>query len=73
MLLYAYGLYGRESKKAKSWKVIMPKLQPIAVEPKAMFRIHVDLLGPFEMSANGHRYIALGVCALTKYVEAARN
>ena len=51
----------------------MPKLQPIPVEPKAMFRIHVDLLGPFEMSTNGHRYIALGVCALTKYVEAARN
>ena len=51
----------------------MPRLQPIPVEPKAMWRIHCDLLGPFEMSSNGNKYIAIGVCALTKYVEAARN
>ena len=48
----------------------MPPLKPIAVQPKAFWRIHVDVFGPLDMSQNGNRYVALGVCALVKYVEA---
>ena len=33
----------------------------------------MDILGPMVMSRNGNQYIALGVCALLKYVEAMRN
>ena len=51
----------------------MPALKPIKVVPKAWWRVHVDVLGPLEMSANGNQYVALGVCALLKYVEAART
>ena len=53
-----------------SWKALAPPLRAIPVVPKAFWRVHVDVLGPFEMSLNGHGYVALGVCALTKYVEA---
>ena len=53
-----------------SWPSGMPPLKPIAVQPMAMWRIHVDVFGPLDMSRNGNRYVALGVCALVKYVEA---
>ena len=50
----------------------MPPLKPINVMPKAWWRVHVDVLGPLEMSTNGNQYVALGVCSLLKYVEASR-
>ena len=52
------------------WKAGMPLLKPIKVKPKAMWRIHVDCLGPLTQSLNGNSNVALGVCAFTKYVEA---
>ena len=71
-----------------SWPTIMPPLKAIPVKPQAWWRIHIkspehhisvvhrfliDIMGPFEMSNNGNRYVAIGVDAFTKYVEAARN
>ena len=56
-----------------SWPALMPPLKPITVVPKPFWRVHVDVLGPLEMSINGNQYVAIGVCALLKYVEAARN
>ena len=56
-----------------SWPAAMPPLKPIEVQPKAFWRVHVDILGPLEMSRNGNKYVAVGVCALLKYVEAMRN
>ena len=56
-----------------SWPAGMPQLKPITVQPMAMWRIHIDVFGPLDMSRNGNRYVALGVCALLKYVEAKRN
>ena len=56
-----------------SWPSSMPPLKPIEVVPQSMWRIHVDILGPLPMSRHGNQYIALGVCALLKYVEAMRN
>ena len=35
-----------------------------------MWRIHVDILGPLCQTLNGNQYVAIGVCAFTKYVEA---
>lgn len=51
----------------------MPQLNAIPVEPMAWWRVHIDILGPLDMSDNGNQYVAIGVDALTKYVEAARN
>ena len=51
----------------------MPKLRAIPVKPQAWWRIHIDVLGPLDMSNNGNQYVAIAVDALTKYVEAARN
>ena len=61
----------------------MPPLKPIPIEPKIMWRIHgnfatvcdkiflVDLAGPFTpTSVDGNRYIAIAVCAFSKFVEA---
>ena len=56
-----------------SWPSSMPPLKPIEVVPQGMWRIHMDILGPMVMSKNRNQYIALGVCALLKYVEAMRN
>ena len=51
----------------------MPELKAIPVQPQAWWRVHIDIMGPLDMSNNGNRYVAIGVDALTKYVEAARN
>ena len=56
-----------------SWPVCLPALKPIPVVPKAWWRVHVDVLGPLEMSRNGNTHVAVGVCALLKYVEAKGN
>ena len=53
------------------WKAGLPKLKPIGVTPKVFWRIHVDVAGPWTQTLNGNEYVALGVCAFTKYVEAA--
>ena len=51
----------------------LPALKPIPVVPKAFWRVHVDVLGPLEMSRNGNTHVAVDVCALLKYVEAKGN
>lgn len=48
-------------------------LQPIPVIPQIMWRIHIDLAGPFDESNLGNRYLAIAICAFSKYVEAAGN
>ena len=34
-------------------------LKPIPVTPKIMWRVHVDLAGPFPESRNGNRHVAI--------------
>ena len=60
-------------KNGQQWKAEMPPLKPIPVEPKAMWRVHIDLLGPFPESDDGNKYIGLAICPLTKFVECRRN
>ena len=55
------------------WPAGTTPLQPIPVVPKPMWRIHLDLMGPFPKSQLGNKYVAVGVCALTKYPEAKRK
>ena len=55
------------------WKAPVPPLKAIPVTPKLFWRIGVDLLGPLSQTINGNSYIALGVCAFSKYVEAQGN
>ena len=57
----------------RAWKSTIAPLQPILVTPKTMFRIHLDLAGPFKKSQTGNKYIALAVDAFTKYVEGQGN
>ena len=55
------------------WPATLPPLRPIPITPKAMWRIHIDLLGPLTQTLNGNTYIALGVCSLIKFVEGMGN
>ena len=51
------------------WEAPRAPLQPIPVEPKAMWRVHIDLIGPLPKSSSGNEYIAIAVCPLTKYID----
>ena len=51
----------------------LPPLRPIPVVPKVFWRIHVDLAGPLPETSNGNKYIAIAICAFTKYIEARGN
>ena len=67
------------------WFAENAPLQPIKTIPKAFWRVHsnitfvfenvflVDLFGPLEESESGNKYVFLGVCGLTKYVEGSGN
>ena len=48
-------------------------LRPIPVTPKIFWRVHIDLAGPFLKTKNKNKYIAIGICAFTKYIEAKGN
>ena len=48
-------------------------LCPIEVQPQIMWRVHVDLAGPFPKSKQESKYLAIGICAFSKYIEAMRN
>ena len=48
-------------------------LQPITVTPKVMWQIHIDLAGPYCKSNSGNKYLAIAICAFSKYIEAKRN
>ena len=54
-------------------KASIASLCPIPVTPKVMWRIHCDLMGPFPLTPNGNKYVAIAICAFTKFVEAMRN
>ena len=51
----------------------VPPLKPIPVTPKIFWRVHVDLGGPLPKTKNGNRYLAIAVCAFSKYIEAKGN
>ena len=52
------------------WPAGMPPLKPIKVTPKLMWRMHIDCLGPLTQSLNGNQYVAVAVCAFSKFPEA---
>ena len=55
------------------WPAHRSPLTPIHVEAKLWWRVHVDLIGPLPKTHDGNKYIAIGVCALSKYTEAKGN
>ena len=57
----------------RGWEAIMPPLKPIEVTPQLFWRVHFDLAGPFPVSNEGNKHIALGVCAFSKFIEACGN
>ena len=70
-------------KNSNVWTASMPPLKPIPVLPKVMWRVHgnfckgmwhfswVDLMGPlYPTTVDGNKYVAIAVCAFSKYVEA---
>ena len=60
-------------KNKSTWKPQITPLKSIPVAPKAWWRVHIDLMGPFPKSGAGNKYVVLGVCAFSKYVEAEGN
>ena len=48
-------------------------LRPIPVTPKIFWRVHIDLAGPFPTTKSKNKYIAIGICAFIKYIEAKGN
>lgn len=54
-------------------RALVAPLNVIPVKPKAMWRIHVDLMGPFPETERGNKYVAIAICAFLKYVEGMRN
>lgn len=51
----------------------VPPLRPIPVTPKIFWRVHVDLTGKLPLTKNGNKFIAVAVCAFSKYIEAKGN
>ena len=51
----------------------VPPLKPIPVTPKIFWRVHVDLTTKLPTTENGNKFIALAVCAFSKYIEAKGN
>ena len=48
-------------------------LIPIPVTPKIFWRVHVDLTGKMPVTNKGNQYIAVAICAFSKYIEAKGN
>jgi len=48
-------------------------LRPIPVTPKIFWRVHIDLAGKFSKTKRGNTFIAIAVCAFSKYIEAKGN
>ena len=60
-------------KNNKMYTADVAPLIPIPVTPKVMWRIHCDLMGPFTTTQSGNKYVALAICAFTKFLEGMRN
>ena len=43
------------------------------VNPKIMWRVHVDLPGKVPVTKNGSKYIVVAICVFDKYIEAKGN
>ena len=48
-------------------------LRPIKVTPKIFWRVHIDLTAKLKETKNGNKYIAIAICAFSKYIEAKGN
>ena len=48
-------------------------LHPIKVTPKIFWRVHVDLTSKLKQTTNGNTYIAIAICAFSKYIEGKGN
>ena len=57
------------NKNNPNWPAYMAPLKPISITPTLFWKLHVDLLGPLPTTSTGNKYIALGVCAFSKYIE----
>ena len=51
----------------------VPPLRPIPVTPKIFWRVHIDLSGKLPITKNGNTYLAVAICAFSKYIEAKGN
>ena len=48
-------------------------LRPIQVTPKIFWRVHIDLTARLPKTKNGNTFIAIAICAFSKYIEAEGN
>ena len=46
------------------------ELQPVAVEPQVWYLVRMDLIGPFQPTAGGHKFVLTMTDYFSKYVEA---
>ena len=46
------------------------ELQPVAVEPQVWYLVGMDLIGPFQPTAGGHKFVLTMTDYFSKYVEA---
>ena len=51
----------------------VPPLKPLPVQAQIFWRVHVDLTGQLPVTKNGNKYIAIAICAFSKYIEAKGN
>ena len=61
------------SHKNNVFNAAVAPLRPIPATPKIFWRVHVDLAGKFTKTKNGNRFIAIAICAFSKYIEAKGN
>ena len=54
-------------------KAPVAPLKPIPVSPKIFWRVHVDLTAKLPTTHNRNKFIAIAVCAFSKYIEAKGN
>ena len=57
---------------APQLKAAVVELKPVAVEPQVWYLVGMDLIGPFQQTADGHKFVLTMTDYFSKYVEAPR-
>ena len=60
----------RCQRNAPQLKAAVVELQPVAVEPQVWYLVGMDLIGPFQPTADGHKFVLTMTDYFSKYVEA---
>jgi len=63
-------LCDRCQQNAPQLKAAAIELHPVAVEPQVWYLVGMDLIGPFQPTADGHKFVLTMTDYFSKYVEA---